>query len=352
MLRVRVTFPWSLLAACLGCGTAIDVVAERHGEMGDGGESASAATGGSSGATLPPLQVLELTGDLEVHDPMIAKLGEVFTVLSSGTGIVTHTSIDLVDFVLAEPVFAENPAWITELLPDVTALWSPDLSSFGDRAHLYYSASVFGTGQSCIGHATRPALDFDQPFEDAGQVICSDIDGADDDWDAIDPNVIRTEQGVALVFGSFGAGLQLIRLDEEGRRADDSLTQLAVGPEPDRAIQAPFLHFRAPYYYLFASYGFCCRGIDSTHEIRVGRAEAIEGPYRDRDGVPMLEGGGTVVLSGDDRYRATGGNAILVDGERLYNVYHAYDANLAGRATLRIAELAFDALGWPVSGGP
>jgi len=349
---VRTALPWSLWIACVGCGTTVDVVAELRGEAGGGGERSAETANGGSGTILPPPRVLELTGDLEVHDPMLAKLGDTYTVLSSGTGLVTHTSTDLSEFTLAEPVFSENPPWIAELLPDVTALWSPDLSSFGGQAHLYYSASVFGTGNSCIGHATRPAASFDQPFEDAGHVVCSDLDGADDAWDAIDPNLVLTDQGVAMVFGSFGAGLQLIYLDADGSRADDSLVPLAVGPEPDRAIQAPFVHFRAPYFYLFASYGFCCRGVDSTHEIRVGRAEALEGPYRDRDGVPLLEGGGTLVLAGNERYRATGGNAIFANGETLYNVYHAYDANLAGRATLRIAELVFDSQGWPVSGGP
>ncbi|MCK7493762.1 MAG: hypothetical protein MZW92_22335 [Comamonadaceae bacterium] len=66
----------------------------------------------------------------------------------------------------------------------------------------------------------------------------------------------------------------------------------------------------------------------------------------------MLEGGGTLVLEGDERWRGAGANMILSSGGQDYNVYHSYDANAAGRATLRIAELAWDADGWPVSGGP
>jgi len=43
---------------------------------------------------------------------------------------------------------------------------------------------------------------------------------------------------------------------------------------------------------------------------------------------------------------------ILDDGRFTYNVYHAYDAEDGGASVLRIAELAWDEEGWPVSGGP
>lgn len=66
----------------------------------------------------------------------------------------------------------------------------------------------------------------------------------------------------------------------------------------------------------------------------------------------MLNGGGTVVLASDNRWKGPGSNMVLTDGNSRYNVYHAYDANSNGQATLRIAELAFDNTGWPVSAGP
>jgi arabinan endo-1,5-alpha-L-arabinosidase len=42
---------------------------------------------------------------------------------------------------------------------------------------------------------------------------------------------------------------------------------------------------------------------------------------------------------------------VIFSGERAYNVYHAYSAS-NGAAGLRVAELAWDADGWPISGGP
>jgi arabinan endo-1,5-alpha-L-arabinosidase len=65
-----------------------------------------------------------------------------------------------------------------------------------------------------------------------------------------------------------------------------------------------------------------------------------------------MQGGGTLVLEGAGRFRGPGHNAVLFTDTGTYNVYHAYDADRNGSSTLRIAELAWDAGGWPVSGGP
>jgi len=65
----------------------------------------------------------------------------------------------------------------------------------------------------------------------------------------------------------------------------------------------------------------------------------------------MLDGGGSPVLAAAGDWAGPGHNAVLIDGTRAYNVYHAYAA-ANGAAQLRISELAWDGQGWPVSGGP
>lgn len=57
-------------------------------------------------------------------------------------------------------------------------------------------------------------------------------------------------------------------------------------------------------------------------------------------------------IQGGDRYKGPGHNAVIFSKNAAYNVYHSYDANSNGASVLRIAELAFDDEGWPVSGGP
>ncbi len=125
---------------------------------------------------------------------------------------------------------------------------------------------------------------------------------------------------------------------------------IAVAQRPDKpdAVEASFLIRHSGVYYLFASYDFCCRGVNSTYYTVVGRSAAATGPFIDRDGKSMLEGGGTVVLSASDRWKGPGHCAVLQDADADYIVYHAYDAQNNGRPTLRINRLDWRD-GWPVA---
>jgi arabinan endo-1,5-alpha-L-arabinosidase len=320
---------------------------------GSGGAAGAVIAGSGGGAATATVEALELTGDLETHDSCVIEAGDRYHLFHTGAGIPVKTSDDLRHWEAAGQAFDENPAWIAERVPDATDLWAPDVSWFNGCYHLYYAASTFGSGRSCIGHATNDTLDSPGGWNDEGAIICSDVDGADDDWDAIDPSTLTdADETRWMVFGSFGSGIKLIRLDSDGARASDEFYSLAERPVEPYAIQAPFVMARDGYYYLFVSFDWCCRGVSSTYNIRVGRSSELAGPYVDRDGVPMLEGGGSLLLEGNERWRGVGANTILSTQGRDYNVYHAYDANAAGRSTLRISEVAWDAAGWPVSGGP
>lgn len=335
---------------------------------GESGESSNPVTGGTTSedgvggepvrldsGLVESVRALDLSGELEAHDPSLVQAPDGrYYLFHTGDGIPYKVSEDLKSWRAAGRVFAENPPWIAENVPEATGLWAPDVAWVQDRYHLYYAASTFGSGQSCIGHATTDSLDGTSPsWEDHGPVICSDVNGSDDDWDAIDPSQLTDRDKQRwMVFGSFGSGIHLIPLDEQGQRRDTEQFNLARRPEAPHAIQAPFLLHRQPYYYLFVSFDWCCRGVSSTHHIRVGRSESLLGPYFDKAGVSMLEGGGTVVLEGNDRWRAAGASSLSTINEQDYVTYHAYDANAVGRATLRIAEVAWDDEGWPVFGGP
>jgi arabinan endo-1,5-alpha-L-arabinosidase len=348
------------------CTPQSDVVAVYVASGGTGGTSSTGGapttvTGGSAGENMAsagqagagsgPPSMLTLSGDLETHDSTLLEANGTYYLYHSGPGLLIKTSPDLLTWESVGSAFPAHPSWIEETVPGVTALWAPDLSQFGGTFHLYYAASTFGSGRSCIGHATKAALDSSEPWQDQGSLICSNVD-AEVDWDAIDPATFRDEAGTRwMVFGSFGSGIKLIRLNAAGARADAELYSIAARPEV-AAVQAPFIVRRAPYYYLFVSFDSCCQGTASTYNIRVGRAESVTGPYLDRDGTPMLEGGGTLVLGGTERWPGVGANIVFSANGRDYNLFHAYDANAAGRATLRIAELDWDEDGWPVSAGP
>jgi arabinan endo-1,5-alpha-L-arabinosidase len=179
------------------------------------------------------------------------------------------------------------------------------------------------------------------------------VGGSQDNWNAIDPNVVLDETGTPwLSFGSFWSGIKMVRLDGTGARADTVLHSLAGRPSAGGAIEAPYVVRRCGHYFLFASFDACCRGVDSTYKIAVGRSTAVNGPYLDKAGIAMASGGGSILVQGNTRWRGPGHNAVLLAGDKAYNVYHSYDADANGAATLRISEIAWDQDHWPISGGP
>ena len=308
------------------------------------------------GQTRPALSSPELRGDTRnVHDPSIIREGGTYYLFSTRAGIALRCSEDLIAWRLCGDVFGHLPRWAVEDVPGLRGLWAPDISYFNGKYHLYYSASTFGSNRSSIGLATNATLNpLSDKFkwEDQGKVIGS---SQSDDWNAIDSNLAFDEEGQPwLSFGSFWSGIKLRKIDPgTGKLSaqDQTLYSLASRPRTrdlPGAIEAPVIILRKGYYYLFVSFDICCRGADSTYNIRVGRARRITGPYTDKSGKPMMEGGGTLVAEGaGGRWRGPGHCAILQgrDGDRL--VYHAYDAEARGIPTLRISPIFWDAEGWP-----
>jgi arabinan endo-1,5-alpha-L-arabinosidase len=293
-------------------------------------------------------KVLELSGDLAAHDPSVIESSGVFYLFGTGPGLATKTSSELHRWRAGPDVFSALPAWIANLVPGVSNLWSPTVHFFGGLYHLYYAASTIGSDRSCIGHATRASLSDDQAWTDRGPVLCSNTTSTVDAFNAIDPELLVTKEGTPwLVFGSFDSGIQLSRLTDDGGAVSGMLIPLAARPKDGGALQASALIEHGGYDYLFTSFD-----LDLSHRLMVGRATTPQGPYLDRSGAPLSNGGGTLVLAGDARFLGPGSNAVISSGGRDFNVYHAYDADNANLATLRIAELAWDGQGWPISGGP
>lgn len=323
----------------------------------EGGAPAVAGSGNAGhGADEPApdeLSMLELSGAVsQVHDPHIIKEGDTYYLFSTGQGISVRTSKDLRVWKGAGSVFASKPSWITTTAPnDSNHLWAPEVRYFGGQFHLYYSASKFGSNQSCIGHATRASLASGSWVDQGDALICSNQGGDSNDYNAIDPSPFEDEDGkLWLAFGSFWSGLKLIRLDEDGRRDGPDLFSLAS--RPNQAVEAPHLLHRGDYYYLFESVDSCCQGASSSYKMRVGRGKSVTGPFVDAAGASLLAGGGSLLLEGEGRWRGPGHNSILVEDGRYYNVYHSYDAEGGGVPNLRIAEMTWSEDGWPVSAGP
>jgi len=249
------------------------------------------------------------------------------------------------------------PAWTWKEVPGFDGnIWAPDISYFNGKYHLYYSISTFGSNCSCIGLATNTALDPCEPeyqwIDSGGPVIRS---ASSDNYNAIDPALFIDSQGPEptywLAFGSFWTGIKLTQIDPNTGcplTSPPELYSIARRKNSPHAIEAPFIVFRNGYYYLFASFDFCCRGTDSTYNVRFSRAECVTGPYIDKEGISMMQGGGTQLTWPDERWKGPGHQAVFQDNDGTdWLIHHAYDAENNGAAYLRIHRLYWTPDGWP-----
>lgn len=290
-----------------------------------------------------------------VHDPCIAKEGAYYYVFSTGHGIPIRRSKDLAHWEFVGRAFQEDvPAWGKAETPKTTMPWAPDILRYRGKWLLTYSLSSFGSNRSIIGLATNKTLDpqsKEYAWRDEGKIFES---LPANHYNAIDSNLLPVgDNRLLMTFGSFWSGIKLLELNPATIKPlhNGEPLPIAQRPFPD-AIEAPFLFYRKGYYYLFVSFDFCCRGADSTYHIRVGRSRKAEGPYLDREGKPLLEGGGALLLKSNGRYAGTGHCAILQDGKRTLLVHHFYDKEDKGVPTLQIRPLLWDAEGWVSAGEP
>lgn len=316
-------------------------------------------------ATLPAAATAEVPApqaNVIVHDPTVIRQGSTWYVYNTiGKYIGIRTSPDLRTWTDAGAVFNEIPAWAKDAVPGVDGIWAPDISYVDGEYRLYYSISTFGSNRSAIGLATSPTLDRqakDYGWTDRGMVVMST---PDDDFNAIDPDFMVDAQGRHwLSLGSFWTGIKLFPLDPETGKPRPGTKPYAIARRPAPAggpapVEAPTILQRDGAYYLIASYDYCCKGVNSTYYTVIGRADAITGPYRGKDGSDMMQGGGTILIRADlqekQRYRGPGHADTFTDADGATTiVWHAYDRLAEGAPVLRVAPLQWQADGWPAVG--
>ena len=306
-------------------------------------------------AALLPTQAQELTGNIFIHDPSIAVLEDGFVSFATGVeravdggAIRTKTSPDGVDWQEAGALPGGVPDWVTaELGHTPPNIWAPSIFERDGLHYLYYAASTFGKNDSVIGLMTNDALSATDPTQgwvDQGLVIRS---RAGDDFNAIDPFRIDSAGKAFLAFGSFWEGIRLLELDPVSGLPLPAAKLLPIASRHGRGIEAPAILEHHGTFYLFVSFDQCCRGVASTYHIRVGRADAITGPYLDKNGKAMLEGGGTALLRSKGRYRGPGGQEVFMRDGEPWLAFHYYDSDQDGQPRLQLMPLQFDAEGWP-----
>ncbi|MEL7835071.1 arabinan endo-1,5-alpha-L-arabinosidase [Fodinibius sp. Rm-B-1B1-1] len=338
--------------------------------------------------TIEPTQAQSDRDQIPIHDPVMIEDDGTYYAFGTGKGIAVWSSPDMKNWQPEDPVFDSAPEWSLELVPNFdNVIWAPDIAEHNGTFYLYYSVSQFGRNNSAIGVATNKTLNPESPdFEWVDQgIVVQSVPGRDM-WNAIDPNLAFDDEGTPwLSFGSFWMGLKIVKLK-------DTLTEVVEAPQKQEwhtiaarhrhwkvderdagdaanpelnyeklysedlleanknmengAVEAPFIFKKNDYYYLFVSMDRCCRGLNSSYKIKVGRSKNITGPYLDKSGEKLIHGGGTLIAKEDENWAAVGHQAAYTFNGTDYLIFHGYDKSDEGKAKLIIRQINWDN-NWP-----
>ena len=299
--------------------------------------------------------------NVTMRDPStIVKRGDTYWVFGTGKGVQSYSSTDLMNWTQREQVFAASPEWTKTAVPGnkINVMWAPDIHEWNGKYYLYYSFSTLGSNNSAIGLATSATL-APGSWQDQGPVIISQRGG---DFNAIDPSVFTDFDGKRwMAYGSYWSGLKMLQLDAATGKAlvGGPIIDLATRPGvPGNAIEAPAIYPHDGWYYAFVTWGG-----GASYNTRVGRSRNVTGPYLDRDGKKLIEGGGSLFLTstpatdgrpGDDQV-GPGHVGILKDGDRYFVSTHYEGSRFNNATTVNVNPLIWDADGWPrvvLDGGP
>ena len=268
------------------------------------------------------------------------------------------------------------------------AFWAPELDLKEDddgsktkTLTLMYSVSEMdareGGPNTCVGIARTATglegfpnnLTWEEDTGDNNPVTCiigSDYD--EEERSAIDPSVFwgmgdHSDRLFMVTGGGFIIGTELHpetygQLDGASFEKDgEAWQELARGPiikssssssSGDAWVEAAYIHPnpKTGYYYIFVNWGTCCSGTDSTYQIRVGRSKNPMGPYLDKKGNNMMNGGGSRLVSGKGFMFGPGHTGIWNKGRKEYISFHYYDGRREGNSWIAEKRLKWKK-GWP-----
>jgi Glycosyl hydrolases family 43 len=191
----------------------------------------------------------------------MVKDGSAWWIFATGTGIDVKLSPDKVHWYQRPQVFtnSQDPYWA----PD---MWNGRIHG---QFYLFYSqpTAPFGTKGARIGVAVTKSL-AKPAWTDLGTIIAT---SDDTDFNTIDP----------------APYYELDPADPEVMISTP--TRIAGGN--GFGIEASYPLYRNGWFDLFANWDLCCRGGLSNYKIVVGRSRSITGPYVDKDGIDMQNGG-------------------------------------------------------------
>lgn len=281
-----------------------------------------------------------MSGDTFSHDPTLYEENGIWYQYFTADWIGSKRSSDGRNWRDTGRVLSGEFAWWRNYVPDwePANVWAPEIDRYGDRVWMWYSISTFGSRVSAIGLLSASSA-AEGDWRDEGVAMSSNNSN---NYNAIDADLAVDEYGDPwMTFGSWNSGIKLTRLNPLTMKPVGQLYSIA---SKGGGIEAPDVIYRQGYYYLFVSIGKCCEGVNSTYRIVYGRSEKITGPYLDKNGVDMMNGGGSLLDGGNDVWVGPGGQDILNTN---VIIRHAYPTSENPWAAVLISTLNWDSAGWP-----
>jgi len=300
--------------------------------------------------------VLVLKGDFEGASscPEILYYNGVYYNYNMTGPIALKTSTDLINWTRHPDQYALDgrPSWMNAVSGG-DAIWAPGAYKIGDKYFLYYCTSSSGSQNSGIGVAAT-----DDPskndWKDQGLVIRS-YNGVSE-YNCIDPNVIIDDDGTPyLVWGSYWEGIFMRKIDPATGKLDESDTTMHHIAKGQGDMEAPYVIKHGDYFYLFTARGGLKKG---TYYWAVGRSKTLTGPYVDKDGKALLEGGGTRLTEWKDGIEGAAhaqyfvdkdGNAYMVSESWEYRASSDDPDSKSSPVRLHISTIVWTDDGWPVT---
>lgn len=219
---------------------------------------------------------------VNTHDPSLIRResdGTYFR-FATGAGIPIHTAPEITGPWTYQGEVLNLPAQIDN--SGNSDAWAPDVQYVDGTYYCYYSVSSFGTQNSAIGVATSSSMD-PGTWTDHGSTGVESTTG--DAYNAIDGNLLVTDNAHVFTFGSFWGGIQQTTLFADALQwfGDEPITVAAY--PPSTAVEGPYLYAYGNYYYLFWSQGKCCDYVNDMpadgeeYKIMVCRSESEFGPF-------------------------------------------------------------------------
>ena len=234
-----------------------------------------------------------IISDKSVPDPSVIRAKDgyfyLYATQTKTYWMPVYRSKDLVNWEYQGTAF--NKATEPDL-PGGGAFWAPEIRFLNGKYVLYYSwAKMNGADISYTAVAVGDTPM--GPFPDSKELIGNKEFGSN----CIDQFYYEEDGKKYMFFGSF-KGIYVTELEDDGltvKLGNDgkpTLKKQVCG----NAFEGTNIYKKGKYYYLFASIGSCCNGVNASYQVVVGRSENLLGPYVDKDGKDMLKNNWELVL--------------------------------------------------------